>query len=130
MLGSAIRHLRNHHTTVPTYLNPDIQRCSLTEYDHASKSFKAVGSGNITYEYVCACVRPVLLTTPTCVYVWLPEVYWREEMEGRQQLALSISQVNCECLLSLRHGSKQSTQNHGVFYQKVKGQKSAWGHSF
>lgn len=93
MLGNGAKRLRNHHTIVPNYLNCETGDCALIEYDHSSESLRTVDASKMTYKYVSGSKKPLLLHTPTYVFLWVPESYWEEQLKGKQQLALVISKV-------------------------------------
>lgn len=93
MLGSNAKYLQRHHISVPNYLNFEIGECILIEYDHSSESFERVAGSSFNYQYLTNSKNPILINTPTFIYLWVPESYWAEQLKGNQQLALVITEV-------------------------------------
>lgn len=94
MLGTGgARNLKNHHMTLSNYVNFDIDDCHLIEYKHSAASFDLVEDSNINYQYISNSKNPLVLNTPTYLYLWLPEGYWAEQLKAKQELALVISEV-------------------------------------
>ena len=98
MLGSGSRSLKNHHFSVQNYVNFEIEETILIEYNHSSSGFKVVEPSKVSYQFITNSKNPLLVNTPTYVYLWLPESYWTDYLKGKQQLALVITEVMLDSL--------------------------------
>ena len=92
MLGPVgIKQLTSHHTSTTSYLNPELGWSSLVVYSDGA--FKIVETEKCSYKYISSSENPLILNSPRGVYIWLPESYWAEQLKGRQELVLNISEV-------------------------------------
>ncbi len=95
MLGSGSRKLKNHHFSVQNYVNFEVDETIMIEYKHATSAFEAVEPSKVNYQFIVGSKNPLLVNTPTCLYLWLPDSYCADQFKGKQQLALVITEVNC-----------------------------------
>ena len=94
MLGSSgSRRLKNHHFSIPNYLNFEIDESIVVEYNHANTSFTAIETSKVNHQFVSKSRNPLLIITPTVIFLWLPDSYWADQLRGKQQLALVITEV-------------------------------------
>jgi len=92
MLGEGgAAQLHSHHASTTSYLNRSLSQATLSVY--SNKSFSRVEPENCTYKFVTSSEKPLILNSPTGLYIWLPQSYWEEHLKGEQDLVLFISEV-------------------------------------
>ena len=89
MLGNEAKRLTGYHMLVPSNLT----ETTLVEYHHSTSSFGIIDCSKVSYYYINNSKNPILMNSPTCLYMWLPDNYWSDQLEGKQQIALMISEV-------------------------------------
>ena len=95
MLGNGSRRLKNHHHSVQNYRNFEIDETIVIEYNHSISGFKVVDTSRVNNQFIASSKNPLLINMPTGIFLWVPESYWAEQLKGKQQLALVITEVKC-----------------------------------